>query len=81
VPWRLGRQRPVIDSQWPRRRSVPLAVGCSLERLLRTSSTAFLSTRGSVLIAAASDTGSSVEIVRALAQAGLRANGLEPAEA
>jgi hypothetical protein len=52
-----------------------------LERLLRTSSTAFLSTRGSVLIAAASDTGSSVEIVRALAQAGLRANGLEPAEA
>jgi DNA-binding CsgD family transcriptional regulator len=59
----------------------PLAVGCSLERAFAQQLDGLpLDTRQALLIAAASDTGSSVEILRALARAGLCANALEPAE-
>jgi DNA-binding CsgD family transcriptional regulator len=59
----------------------PLAVSCSLERAFAQQLDGLpLDTRQALLIAAASDSGSSVEIVRALAHAGLHANALEPAE-
>jgi DNA-binding CsgD family transcriptional regulator len=59
----------------------PLAVGACLERAFAQQLGDLpLDTRQALLIAAASDTGSSVEILRALAQAGLSADALEAAE-
>jgi hypothetical protein len=59
----------------------PLAVGASLERAFAQQLDGLpRDTRAALLIAAPSDTGSSVEIIRALDQAGLSPAALEAAE-
>ena len=59
----------------------PLAVGVSLEQAFAQRLDGLpRDTRAALLIAAASDTGSAGEIARALAQAGLSRDALEPAE-
>ena len=59
----------------------PLAVGASLERAFAQRLDSLpQDTQDALLIAAASDTGSAGEIARALTQAGLNPDALEPAE-
>ena len=59
----------------------PLAVGASLERAFAQRLDGLpQDTQDALLIAAASDTGSAGEIARALTQAGLNPDALEPAE-
>ena len=59
----------------------PLAVGASLEQAFAQRLDLLpQDTRDALLIAAASDTGSAGEVARALAQAGLSPDALEPAE-
>ena len=59
----------------------PLAVGASLERAFAQRLDSLpQDTQDALLIAAASDTGSAGEIARALTQAGLSPDALEPAE-